>query len=312
MKKPLGHFSDEPRETPLRETVNDALLLQVLDPRSSFKLLPTNYLPAFMPHLHPKHVTNRAGLLARRPYNYLGYVVFSGRNLNEVRYYFRTPAGDRFLMERGYLAGLRRPAARNRHQALVDLWKASLRLGVKTSTLTYRHWDDLVQRPKMPERTKNSDHPFRLYLGDEYAVPDDAPFTLSNEKGGMLFLVEMDCNSEQITRADEKNTIEGKLQMYRDLLKARVPHRQYGVNPAADAVKLIIVTVTQGRREAIKRKIFDVFGGACPSILLGLIENHPKIGVTPPITTKQFTEPYQRAGLPDFSLAALSDVKDAD
>jgi hypothetical protein len=350
MKKPLGHFSDEPRDKPTLESRSDVLILQAVDPILGGRLVASNYLAALVPSMHPKHVMNRAGHLARRPYGdtcpqtarrtfhhaecpdakkkepkcscpsadvpfecphkLLNYVVFGGRNFNEVRYYYRTEAGYQYLLERNHLATKPgRGASKNRHQAVTDLWKISLRLGVAEQlSIRYRNWLDLRARDKMPERTKNSKHPFRLYLGDEYIIPDDPPFSLSADRGGTLGLLETDCHTEDIAYSEGKNTIEGKITFYGDLIKSGNIHRQYGVSrDHKDSLKVFIVTVNEVRRQAIKRAILDLLGPR-EDFLLGLIENYPATSRTPPVNTDQFTKPYQRAGYPDFSLKTLSEV----
>lgn len=309
-----GHFNDQGSRIKRYTDLKSKILL-ALDPVFGAKLLPTNWIPTLLPEHNDQWVRKITGELARRPigdtcdpdkpcpHKLLDFVVFSGKNPAEVRYYFRTAAGDRYLIDHGLLAGIRRPAGKNKHQALVDLWRTSLVLGLKDTTTNYRPWHKLEM---VPEATRRSDHPFRLYLGKEYCIPDDAPFVLSGERGGSLFLFEMDCNSEQITKHDEKNTIEGKLEMYKALVQSRVPQTLYNVS----SIKLVIVTVNEARRRAILKKIADVFGGQCSWILVGVIENFPKLGRTPPVQPYAI-QPYHRAGHPPFSLATLSEVENA-
>jgi hypothetical protein len=311
-RSPFSDLSSKRR----RETDTDTQILLALDPVYGAKLLPTNYIPLFV-RGNELNVRQRAGELARRPYGdvcpewkdveqtipfkcphkLLDYVVFSGKTPSEVRYYFRTAAGDRYLIERGHLAGLRRPAAKNKHQALIDIWKARLRHGLAASDLRFQPWPALLQRHRMPEATRRSDHPFRLYLGDQYILPDDAPFSLGNDGGGFFFLYEMDCNTEDLNYSDEKNTIEGKLMHYRDVMKARVPHRLYGLQEKPNPVRLIIETVNNARRQRIKKRILQILGGPCEWILLGVTENYPKLGKKPPVNAHSLTQIYQRAGL---------------
>lgn len=306
-----------------RETPLDVQILQALDPVHGFKILPTNYLPLVIPG-DDLSIRERAGELARRPFGddcpernkdgtpyrcphvLLRYVHFQSISPSPLRYYYRTPAGDAYLIERGHLTGTTRTPARNAHQAVADIWKAQLAFGLRTSTLRHNGWPQLLERDQMPASTKTSTHPLRLYTAqNEYLVPDDYPFSLGNDNGGFLFSREVDCGTEQLLKSHDKNTIEGKLAMWSRLHASHKPERHYGAKPGS--FRLIIQTVTEGRRQSIKNQILKQLG-ACNWIYLGLTPNYPKLGVKPPKTDDALTQRYQRAGFPDYSLATLSEV----
>jgi hypothetical protein len=55
------------------------------------------------------------------------------------------------------------------------------------------------------------------------------------------------------------------------------------------------------------KRIAEVLGPR-NDIIVGVTENYPKLGITPPVNAHSFTQRYKRAGYPDYSLETLSDV----
>lgn len=227
-----------------------------------------------------------AGLLSRKTHN--------GRtNNNETQSYMRTVAGDRFLADCGF-STLPHDTHHDAHQALVDLAEAQIELGARASAIAYHSWLDILSHPKTP---KLPDKPFRFAVGDSALIPDGRPFYLKGEHGAILFLRELDRNTEA------SDTILYKLRQYRTI-EDRIRER-YGFR----SLMLLFITTNATRQDNLLRWIGQEFVGGCKWVLTGTLEDHVRTcRTTLPISTALFDTPFKRAGHRPFLLKSLSEV----
>jgi hypothetical protein len=263
--------------------------LQLFD---RYRILPLNWMHALVgggSYVGYRNLCTRmtlAKLLERRTLN-------GRRNNNETQTYSRSKAGDKYLHERGYEA-LPHDSHHDAHQALVDIAEAQIELGARAADVEYHPWVDIRDHPKTP---RLPDRPFRFDVNDTYQIPDGRPFYLKNARGSMLFLREIDRNTEA------PDTIRIKLRNYRQL-QDRIQSR-YGFRH----MMLLFVTTNETRKENILRLLGEEFVSGCKWILVATMTDHVKECLTTtPVATHLFTEPYLRAGHRPFSLLSLADV----
>jgi hypothetical protein len=257
-----------------------------------YRILPLNWMHALVgagSYVGYRNLCTRmtlAKLLERRTLN-------GRRNNNETQTYSRSTAGDTYLHERGFEA-LPHDSHHDAHQALVDLAEAQIELGARAAGIEYHPWVDIRDHPKTP---RLPDKPFRFDVNDTYQIPDGRPFYLKNERGSMLFLREIDRNTEA------PDTIRIKLRNYRQL-QDRIQSR-YGFR----RMMLLFITTNDTRKDNILRLVAEEFDEGCQWILIATMTDHVKECLTTtPVATHLFAEPYLRAGYRPFFLHTLSEA----
>jgi hypothetical protein len=256
-----------------------------------YRILPLNYMKAladpegsYQGYSNSATALFRAGLLDRRSLN--GF-----KNNYETLSYWRTEAGCTWLHGKGHEATYFTPI-HDTHQSLVDLSEAQIELGARNSSIEYHSWLDIKSHPNTPPLPNK---PLRFEHGSTHTTPDGRPFYLKGQNGSILFLREIDRNTEAPL------TIITKLKHY-EALEDQMKKR-YGFK----AMMLLFITTDETRRKNILKWIKEVFPQGCKWILVNAMEDHVKeCRTTVPLTTHLFDTPYQRAGHPDFSLKTLS------
>lgn len=272
----------------LRATQRSLATLQLFD---RYRLLPLNWMHALAgggSYDGFRHLCTRmwkAGLLERRTLN-------GSRNNNETQSYSRTEAGDRYLHAKGF-EPLPHDSHHDVHQSLVDIAEAQIELGTRGTAVEYHSWLDIYVHPKTPELPAN---PFRFDHGDSYTIPDGRPFYLKDHRGSILFVRELDRNTEA------PGTIKFKLQNYRhieDRIKKRYAFR---------SMMLLFITTNKTREDNILHWVAEEFPDGCKWILVNTLDDHIRnYRTTVPVTTDLIDTPYRRAGHRPFSLKTLSE-----
>lgn len=273
----------------LRANARSLATLQLFD---RYRILPLNWMHALADDGNYAGYRDlctrlwRAGLLERKTLN-------GQRNNNETQSYKRTEAGCRYLHGKGFDA-LHHDTQGDVHQSLVDLAEAHIELGARAHGVEYHPWLDIRDHPLTPPLP---DRPFRFHVNDTILVPDGRPFYLKTASGSLLFLRELDRNTEV------QSTIEVKLRHYR-LLHEKIQQR-YGFKHAM----LLFITTNKTREQNILKWIAAAFDGSCKWILTQTIDDHIKqCRSTVPVTTHLFDAPYSRAGCRPFSLKTLGEI----
>jgi hypothetical protein len=273
----------------IRATSRSLETLRLFD---RYRLLPLNWMHALAgggSYDGFRHLCTRmwmAGLLERRTLN-------GTHNNNETQSYSRTEAGDRYLYQKGY-EPLPHDSHHDVHQSLVDISEAHIELGARGSAIEYHSWLDIYAHPKTPPLPPK---PFRFAHGDSYTIPDGRPFYLKDRRGSILFVRELDRNTEA------PGTIKFKLRNYRQI-EDRIKQR-YGFR----SLMLLFITTNATREENILAWIAEEFPDGCKWILVSSLDDHIKhYRTTVPVTTHLFDTPYRRAGHRPFSLQTLSEA----
>ena len=248
-KERNSRFVRTPLAVALRANPRLIAILRVFD---DHRLLPANWIHALVGGDRiglNRRLTQlyREGLLNRE-------TLLGPKNVYETMTYSRTEKGDRFLNEKGF-EGLPHDGTHDAHQVLLDILSASIELGARNSSIELHKWKEIRDHPKTP---KLPNHPFRFQVGTNpnnektiFLVPDGRPFFLKGQEGSILFVKELDRNTEPAT------TILTKLKNYQkaeDAIKAR-----YGFK----AMMLLFVTTDKTRQENILGWIKEVFPEGC-------------------------------------------------
>jgi hypothetical protein len=294
MKKYPSRWTTEPSGKCLKRTENDLRYLRLFNRVDGYKLLPRNWITAFVPDLHPNYVRTRIAELCREPFCYLARKTFNGRNINEMFTYYLTERGDRLVGDDGTVS-----TKQDAEQVLIDLVDASIELGIRTDpSVELLKWGAILKHANTPDRLKTSTDPFTLHLPREKIRPDGRPFVIRKMgKGAVAFFKEVDRATEPLTSRRDREHIKHKFDQYRAAWSSKIYKTQYGF-PAA---MVLFVTTSPGRMENMMALL-----GPCPYIAFKTIEDFTVLGLTPPITTKFFDEPWKRAGHPDFALTELA------
>lgn len=265
----------------IRLTERDIAVLKTFD---HYRLLPFNWLHALIggPYVGLRSRCTKlvaAGYLKRKTFN-------GTRNIYETMTYYLTEKGTRTLLEMGHPQPDPYDRTHDNHQVLLDILDASIELGAKQSATELIKWDGIKQR-----KPDIADKPFKFQLGKTWLIPDGRPFVLKNNNGAILFLKELDRNTE--SAATIKNKIANYHKAEQDIKD------RYGVK----AVMLLWVTTTDIRKENILKWI-----GSSKWMLTQTIFDHTPLGKFHPVSTKHFHEPYERAGYKPFSLEKLEAI----
>jgi hypothetical protein len=154
-------------------------------------------------------------------------------------------------------------------------------------------WQDIRDHPATPQLPKL---PFRFDLGNTYVKPDGRPFALKAGHETILFLKELDRNTE------EPFTIKTKLKHY-NLLQNEIKKR-YGFK----SFMLLFVTTNTTRQENILRWVKSEIGD-CKWVLTQVMTDHvQKMLSTAPVVTHLFDDVWRRACESNFSLKELKSV----
>jgi hypothetical protein len=259
---------------------------QILPSFTDFKLQPTNYLNAIydVPTNRLTKLT-KAGLLGRKTFN-------GNRNNNQTQTYFRTPAGDEFLGVKG-IHILPRTNKVDREQALMDIIKLSSFMGAREDGARLLFRSQLVLDPRFAHLKEPGRYHYTL--PDRNVFPDDHPHAYVTARGEHVAIIdEMDCATE----SDKK--IIAKFEGYRDLWSRRM-WKEHGF----DRALLRFTTTSKVRLRHLMADVAPTFGGKCPWILWAYLEDHTVRNGAPEVTTRFYSEPYQRIGFEPFSLSSF-------
>lgn len=294
MKKYVSRWTTEASGYPLKRTENDLKYLRLFNRVDGYKLLPRNWIQALRSDLYHDYVRSRISELCREPFCYLGRKTFNGKNINEVFTYYLSERGDKLLGDYGHTS-----KKQDAEQVLIDLVDASIELGVRTAPdVQLLKWRKILEHPNTPERIKTSTNPFAIYLNSkEKIIPDGRPFVLRKDgKGAVAFFKEVDRATEPLTSKKTREHIKQKFDKYQQAWKQELYKKQYGF-PAA---MILFITTEKGRMENMMKLL-----GPCSYIAFQTIEDFTILGLTPPVTTKFFTDPWKRNGYTDFYLKEL-------
>lgn len=266
-----------------------------------FKLIPTNWAPAFFDvgYSTVAHVLSR---MTYKPYQYVDRRTFHGDdNRNETMTYSRSEKGDAILRERGYDV-LPRSRKQDEEQALVDLVRMSHALGAKADNTTllfkkdyYGHSRhkavyDQIYKDGKPNRLQFS---FQVY--GERIIPDEFPIIQVRNLHGITIIDEMDAHTKY-----DMERLREKILKYKRFIEDGL-YSKYGF-----PYPYVRFTTTS---EVRKRHIIQKLSlGPLDWLLFASIEDHTKRRFTQEVTTRFYTEPYDRIGYPPFSLKTMGDA----
>ena len=295
----------KPAYTPIGndETIR---ILQALDPYDAAEVLPTNWLiwRAGMNYRAGQEklaTLDGAGLIE-------GFIFSEVVNWSEMFKYVRTPAGERYLADRGFHAQpYNRAIAKKPHQLLSSLIQTSISMGVHAdpnfSIDTVR---DLLNHPRCPAETRASKYPFSFHINGQRLTPDGKPMVLRRKdpRDAKLLLREDDRHKEQITASSYATTIHEKLVKWNVVFKNKLFEAKYGISSAV----LLFTTVNDRHKDNIKEEIKRTLGA--PSwLLIKSIPQFARISTRIEPTTELFDTPWERVGHPPYYLSTLSPAK---
>jgi hypothetical protein len=287
--------------TPNATDLTVAILI-ALDPYDRAEILPTNWLIwrvgcNYSWGQEKLRTLVAAGLIER--------VFFGYNNNSEMPKYIRTPVGERYLIDRGYaVCPFDRAKAKNRHQLFGSMIDTSIFMGAEEHGFSIDTPKDILNNKKCPQATRDSKTPFSFYVNGERLTPDgNGPRVLRSPVGSKLLLREDDRHTEQLSASDYATTIHNKLEKWNIVFKRKLFRDKYGIESAA----LLLNTVNDRHKDNIKALTLQTLG---PTAWLLLKSSptfkNPSARIEP--ATHFLSEPYERAGFPDYSLVTQSEV----
>lgn len=185
-----------------------------------------------------------------------------------------------------------------RHALMICEALASIELGCRQSGLRFVAWPEILE--KAPEATRSSAAPWRLPLPSGGHLAPDGVFGIEYREGAAksyrFFALEADRGTMPVARARPKQTSYiAKLAAYRDAISAGAHTANWGV----PNLLVLTLTIAPFRLAFVLEKVAEARLGA-PFLFKAVAEAdlvHPAPALP--------TEPWARAGLPPFSIAAI-------
>jgi len=141
-------------------------------------------------HENPDHVT------------YLSRPAWQGTYKDRPLVYDLTPYSKAALETRG-IRVIKRRSEHPLHRFMASTVSASLKLYLESQRREYRDRNAILNHPKCPPATKDTDYPFTIPVGDTTIEPDDF-FVIQDDKP-VFYAVEYDRKSETIDDSKARN-----------------------------------------------------------------------------------------------------------
>ena len=130
------------------------------------------------------------------------------------------------------------------HDFATGLITSSIALEARAAGLRFISWLEILNRPKCPSQTRESDNPFAIPYqtseGRRSLIPD-ALFGLEYPTGACFFALETDMGTEPIKESDLRNSAIGqKFKAYRTIIKEGTFRSRFALP------SLTVLVVTQG------------------------------------------------------------------
>lgn len=268
------------------------------------------------------HLYHEGGYLDRPPQQ---WQAINARYMPAV--YELGDVGERLMVEQGLLDAVLSPLLRKGRQGAVRQFHhdlmicdilASIEIGTRAnSNLRFVSWQQILANPKMPASTRALSNPLAIPVSVTYAGPragamarwdkplvPDALFGLEYSADGRktyrFFALEADRNSEPIARSNlHQTSYLRKVLQYREIAACKTFLTHWGV----PNLFVLNVTTNEQHKGNIVRFVDGATEGKGSSYLLfKTMPSLASLEKAPPPTPCMLTDPWHRAGHPDFRI----------
>jgi len=310
----------------LQITERDIEILRLL---SRYRYLRSNHLQALTGGKSQKRFIERLGDL----YHEGGCVNRPAQQWQAVnaRYmpavYELADAGERLLTEQGLLDEKLSPLLRKgrhgavrqyHHDLMICDILASIEIGIRADNkLRLISWQEILASPKMPEATRTAVNPFAIPVSVTYTCPgtkatdrSDKPlipdalfgieYSSDDKKSYRFFAIEADRNSEPVFRGNlHQTSYLRKILQYREIASRKTHQTHFGL----PNLLVLNVTTNEQHMQNIMRFVKEITDGkGSTHLLFKTMPSLASLEKAPPPTPYILTEPWQRAGHPDFQI----------
>jgi len=270
--------------------------------------LPADYIHAFVRGDY-KSLIHRLNLLSRKPNLYINRPP-QQRGHAEANYrklvYELDNRGAQVLRDRDIPVSKKKDHRNFAHELMVCQIAASIELGTMANPrIRLIRWPAILASDKLPDATRRLANPLSIPVGDHRKIPDGEPIAIVRqfEPTTFIFLVlEADCGTEPIDATD--NDRSSMRRMFEDYLTI-IEQRTYQTHFGANTFMVAIVTTNETRMNSMMALVGRMNPGqSAKRFLFKHIPAFTSYQPSAPATGHILTEPWKRAGFPDFCLIA--------
>ncbi len=270
------------------------------------RYLPSDYIHAFVRGDY-KSLIHRLNLLSRKPNLYINRPQ-QQREHAEANYrklvYELDDRGAQELRDRDIEVSKKKYHRNFTHELIVCQIAASIELGtIANSKIKLIRWPAILASDKLPDATRRLANPLSIPVGDHRKIPDGEPIVIVRqfETTTYIFLVqEADCGTEPIDATDnDRSSIRRMFEDYLTIIEQRTYHNHFGAN----TFMVAIVTTNETRMSSMMALLARMNPGqSAKRFLFKHIPAFTSYKQSAPATGHMLTEPWKRAGYPDFHL----------
>jgi len=271
-----------------------------------YQYLPTDYIHAFVQGDY-KSLSHRLNLLSRKPNLYINRPP-QQRGHAEANYrklvYELDSRGAQELSARDIPVSKKKDHRNFGHELMICQIAASFDLGsIADPRIKLIRWQTILASDKLPDATRRLANPLSIPVGDHHKIPDGEPIVVVRqfEPTTFIFLVqEADCGTEPIDATDnDRSSIRRMFEDYLTIIERRTYQTHFGAN----TFMVAIVTTSETRMNSMMALLERMDSGqSAKRFLFKHIPIFASYRPTAPATGHLLTEPWKRAGFPDFYL----------
>jgi hypothetical protein len=285
-----------------RKAVTTERDLRIIFPLlARYRYLPADFIHAFTGGDY-QSLIKHLGLLSRKPNLYLNRPE-QQREHAEALYrkgiFELDKRGVETLRTLGFAVPDRKYHYNFAHELMTCEIAASIELGVIASPHKLIRWDAI--KADLPHDTISLKNPLSMeFKPNEFITPDHEPFMIDYASGATRFFpgFEADCGTEPIDASDMgRSSIRAKFRAYLNVLHERTYKRHYGVKNCI----IPFITNTEARMHSMMALLERMEPGSLAEhIIFTHVPSFYAFRQTMKAGGQMFTEPWKRAGLPDF------------
>ena len=300
-RKPVVEDGTKPTVAHLTE--RDINILKCL---ARYQYLPTDYIHAFTRGDY-KSLIHRLGLLSRKPNLYINRPQ-QQREHAEANYrklvYELDNRGAQVLRDCDIPVSKKKDHRNFAHELMVCQIAASIDLGtIADPRIKLIRWPAILASDRLPDATRRLANPLSIPVGDHRKIPDGEPIVIVRqfEATTFMFLVqEADCGTEPIDATDnDRSSIRRMFEDYLTIIERRTYQTHFGAN----TFMVAIVTTNETRMNSMMALLARMNPGqAAKRFLFKHMPVFNSYKQSAPATGHMLTDPWKRAGFPDFYL----------
>jgi hypothetical protein len=271
-----------------------------------YQYLPTDYIHAFVQGDY-KSLSHRLNLLSRKPNLYINRPHqqrgHAEANHRKLVYELDSP-GAQELRDRDIPVSKKKDHRNFAHELMVCQIAASIDLGtIADPKIKVIRWPTILASDRVPDATRRLANPLSIPIGDHRKIPDGEPIVIARQfqRATFIFLVqEADCGTEPIDATDnDRSSIRRMFEDYLTIIEQRIYKTHFGAN----TFMVAIITTNETRMNSMMALLERMNPGqSAKRFLFKHIPVFTSYKPSAPATGHMLTDPWKRAGFPDFYL----------